>query len=141
MSVTAEFHKAFNLPAPSHPPRQPDPELVRLRLRLIGEEFKEVRDELEYLAHDHTPDEVVAGYRRLLKELADLRYVAEGCAVTFALPIDPAYEEVHRSNMSKLGPDGEPLYREDGKVLKGPNYTEADMKQFVPSIIEGDTTP
>lgn len=141
MSVVTLFHRAFRLPAPAHPPLHPDPDLVRLRARLIREEFEEVMQELTYLAHPHTPDEVTEAFRRLLKELADLRYVAEGCAVTFGLPIEAAYREVHRSNMSKLGPDGKPLYREDGKVLKGPGYTEADMRPYVPDIIDHEEDP
>jgi predicted HAD superfamily Cof-like phosphohydrolase len=50
------------------------------------------------------------------------------------------YAEVHRSNMSKLGPDGRPVRRHDGKVLKGPNYREADVLTAM-GIIEGSTTP
>jgi len=141
MSIVRKFHEAFNLPAPEVVPLRPDPELIRLRGRLIGEEYKEVMVELEYLAHPHTPQETLAAFQRLLKELADLRYVAEGAAVTFGLPIDEAYREVHRSNMSKLGPNGKPIYRDDGKVLKGPNYSEADMTLFVPDIIEHQEDP
>ena len=57
----------------------------------------------------------------LTKELSDLLYVVYGTALAFGLPLDPAFNRVHESNMSKLV-DGKPLYREDGKVLKGPNY-------------------
>lgn len=109
-------------------------------MRLITEEANEVIAELNNLIYAPTfaaSDEVL---RRLLKELADLRYVVEGAAVTFGLPIDEAYTEVHRSNMSKLGPDGLPLYRADGKVLKGPNYREPDMERFIPQSIEGEAT-
>ena len=136
MSIVRLFHGSFGLPAPDVIPLRPNPDDVRLRARLIREEFEEVMAELTYLAHPHTPDETMEGFQRLLKELADLRYVTEGCAVTFGLPIESAYREVHRSNMSKLGEDGKPITREDGKVLKGPGYTEADMKQFVPDIID-----
>lgn len=143
MSIVQEFHEAFDLPRP----KQPDPvdvDMLRLRLRLISEEYKEVRVEIlkliALLQHARPGaervDAVMATLGDLLKELADLRYVTEGAAVSFGLPIDAAYAEVHRSNMSKLGADGKPLYRDDGKVLKGPNYTEADMTQFVPAIID-----
>jgi predicted HAD superfamily Cof-like phosphohydrolase len=107
----------------------------------VREEYEEVMREFAYLSHAHTPDEVVEGLRRLLKELADLRYVVEGAAVSFGLPFEEAFSEVHRSNMSKLGPDGQPMYREDGKVLKGPGYFEADMTRFVPSIIDHREDP
>lgn len=105
-------------------------------MRLIREECEEVVEELSKLARTQDPDKATEIYRRLLKELADLIYVAEGCAVSFGLPIEDAYREVHSSNMSKLGKDGKPIYREDGKVLKGPNYREANMEQFVPEILD-----
>lgn len=137
MTVVREFHEAFGLPAPTSPTAQ-DAATIRLRMRLINEEAEEVINELNNLIYARdfgASDEVL---RRLLKELADLRYVVEGAAVTFGLPIDDAYEEVHRSNMSKLGEDGKPVYRHDNKVLKGPNYREPDMEQFIPQIIEGE---
>lgn len=137
MSVTREFHEAFDLPRPDTIPVPPDPEVVRLRLRLIMEEYVEVREELEALLRPLSVDETLDRFRNLLKELSDLRYVVEGCAVAFGLDIEAAYLEVHRSNMSKLGEDGKPLYREDGKVLKGPNYTEADLTPLVPPVLEG----
>lgn len=81
---------------------------MELRRELVMEEANEVRTA-------ESPEE-------LTKELADLLYVVYGMAVTFGLPIDEVFERVHRSNMSKLGDDGKPIYRDDGKVLKGPNY-------------------
>lgn len=136
MSVTREFHEAFDLPRPDVIPLHPDPAVVRLRLRLIREEYEEVYDELVALTMPQTPDQTLDTFRALLKELCDLRYVVEGCAVAFGLDIEEAYLEVHRSNMSKLGPGGVPLRREDGKVLKGPDYTEADLTPQVPPIID-----
>ena len=100
-------------------------------MRLIEEECKEVLDELRALLDAQDYDAYLAALGRLLKELCDLRYVVEGTAVAFGLPIDEAYLEVHRSNMSKLGLDGKPIVREDGKVLKGPDYFPADMTRFV----------
>jgi predicted HAD superfamily Cof-like phosphohydrolase len=97
-----------------------DPDLAELRVGLINEEFDEVRAEVENLwiyPNDYKVDKAA-----LTKELVDLLYVTYGMAVTFGLPIDEVFERVHQSNMSKLGDDGKPLYREDGKVLKGPNY-------------------
>lgn len=135
MTVVREFHRAFNLPAPTHPPLRPNPDLVRLRMRLIREEFDEVMVELATLTRVQDADAVNEAFQRLLKELADLRYVTEGCAVSLGLPIDAAYAEVHRSNMSKLGEDGLPIYDAGGKVLKGPDYQPANMERFVPPII------
>ena len=83
-------------------------DLYDLRLELLSEEMEEV---------------VEAGsMENLTKELADLIYVTIGMAVTFGLPLCEVFERVHQSNMSKLGEDGKPIYREDGKVMKGPNY-------------------
>lgn len=82
--------------------------LDEFRFRLLNEEFREVQD-------SGTAEE-------LLKELADLLYVTYGYAATFGWDLDEAFKRVHESNMSKLGEDGKPIRREDGKVLKGPNY-------------------
>lgn len=137
MSIVVKFHRAFGLPAPPYPTLQ-SPDVIRLRMRLIREEYEEAMAELEQLLYVQTVEQRDNGLKRLLKELSDLRYVVEGAAVTFGLPIDAAYMEVHRSNMSKLGSDGRPIYREDGKVLKGPNYFDPDMTKFIHTI-EGST--
>jgi len=88
-----------------------------LRCNLIEEEYEEVLDANEP-AH-------------LLKELADLVYVTYGFAATFGWDLDEAVRRVHASNMSKLGDDGQPIYREDGKVLKGPHYEAPDLNDLV----------
>ncbi len=111
------------------------PELIDLRVSLIHEEFCEVED--EFYPTDKVPTdrgdliiELDVDKKKLTKELADLMYVVIGTATTFGLPLEEVFAEVHKSNMSKLGPDGKPIYREDGKVLKGPNYKEPDLDQF-----------
>jgi NTP pyrophosphatase (non-canonical NTP hydrolase) len=88
-----------------------------LRVSLVTEEYEEVLDAI-------TPD-------NLLKELADLVYVTYGFAATFGWNLDEAVRRVHASNMSKLGDDGKPIYREDGKVLKGPHYEAPDLTDLV----------
>mgnify|MGYP002662738924 CR=1 FL=1 len=94
--------------------------LEELASKLIREEFKEFMDE--------SGDNQAA----LLKELADLVYVAYGYAVTFGWDLDEAVRRVHRSNMSKLDPDtGQPIYREDGKVRKSSAYKEPNLKDLV----------
>lgn len=93
-------------------------EIVELRQKLIAEEAAEVWEELE---------RPVINKVALTKELADLLYVIYGTAEQLDLPLDPAFNRVHASNMSKLGDDGKPIYREDGKVLKGPNYKPAQL--------------
>jgi len=94
--------------------------LLVMRMDLIEEEALEIADELPGVFTNRTQEAIDKA--AFTKELADLLYVTYGMAVTFGLPIDEVFERVHRSNMSKLGPDGKPLYRDDGKVLKGPNY-------------------
>jgi predicted HAD superfamily Cof-like phosphohydrolase len=63
--------------------------------------------------------------------LTDILYVVYGAGHAFGLDLDHCFHEVHSSNMTKLGADGRPLYREDGKVMKGPNYREPDLTKFV----------
>ena len=66
-----------------------------------------------------------------LKELTDLVYVCFQYAANMGWDLDEAMIRVHESNMSKLGPDGKPIYREDGKVLKGPNYQPPHLGDLV----------
>jgi predicted HAD superfamily Cof-like phosphohydrolase len=98
--------------------QEPDRETAKLRQTLIMEEAGEVFDEL---------DRDVINKVALTKELADLLYVVHGTAVAFGLPLEPAFARVHYSNMSKLDEDGRPIYREDGKVVKGPNYQPPEL--------------
>lgn len=132
MREVREFHTAFDLPILDEP-RIPKLKRVALRAALIEEEFKEVMAELAFIKSRPRVEQwksaadVYAAIARLAKELADLRYVVEGSALEFGIPFDAVYSEVHRSNMSKLGRDGKPVRRHDGKVLKGPDYTEADV--------------
>ena len=113
-----EFHRTFGV-AINEPI---DERLKKLRRKLIKEEAIEVMEEL----YPSLP----VDRKKLTKELADLIYVSVGTAVTFGLPLEPVLAETHKSNMSKLGEDGKPIYRADGKVLKGPNYKEPNLDQF-----------
>lgn len=110
-----EFHEKFVYPMPDEP-RLLDDERWELRKSLIEEEYEEFKEAVE------NGDLVNA-----FKELADLTYVVVGTSVEMGGNLDLVFREVHRSNMSKLGEDGEPIYREDGKVLKGPYYFEPDI--------------
>lgn len=110
MTVTQmlrEFHKTYK--SKLNADWYKDKELENLRTRLIKEEAK------EFLEEDNPVN--------ILKELADLVYVSYGYAVSFGWDLDEAIRRVHISNMTKLDPvTGEPIFREDGKVLKGENY-------------------
>lgn len=93
---------------------------------LIVEEFKEFLE-----AENQLLTGFVVNATDTLKELADLVYVAYQYAENLGWDLDEALNRVHRSNMSKLGEDGEPIYREDGKVLKGPNYEPPNLSDLV----------
>ena len=67
----------------------------------------------------------------ILDAIADLIYVTIGTAIDFGFDLEGAFEEVQRSNMAKLGEDGKPIFRKDGKILKGPNYKKPDLSSFV----------
>lgn len=95
-----------------------------LRYELVDEEFYEFK-EARFDEGGETPSEEV------LKELADLIYVAYGYAAYRGWDLDEAVRRVHQSNMSKLGDDGKPIFREDGKVLKGPNYRPPFLNDLV----------
>ena len=92
---------------------------------LIVEEFKEFLEAEGFLfMHGKNHQE------HALKELADLVYVAYQYAANMGWSLDEALDRVHKSNMSKLDDDGNPIYREDGKVLKGPNYKPPNLSDL-----------
>ena len=100
-------------------PTMPDFNLSALRLELIEEEVQELRDGLDKKSILEIAD-----------ALTDILYVVYGAGHAFGIDLDDCFHEVHSSNMTKLGADGRPLYREDGKVMKGPNYREPDLTKF-----------
>lgn len=90
--------------------------------------LSEERDELRMNLVDEEYNELVSAYDKrdmieMVDALGDLVYVIYGWAIEMGVNLDAILEEIQRSNMSKLGENGEPIYREDGKVLKGPNFT------------------
>ena len=93
---------------------------------LIVEEFKEFLEAEGMLFRES--DQL---HEEALKELADLVYVCYQYAENMGWLLDEALDRVHKSNMSKLDDNGEPIYREDGKVLKGPNYKPPNLKDLV----------
>lgn len=114
-----QFHEAYGQPVGDKPQFLTEDRMA-LRKRLIEEEYAEFLEAVE-------EGDLVNAF----KELADLIYVVEGTIVEMGGNGDAVFNEVHRSNMSKLGADGQPIYREDGKVLKGPNYFEADVAEVL----------
>ena len=91
-------------------------ELQDLRVELIQEELKELQEALKEKNIVEVAD-----------ALTDILYVAYGAGHAFGIDLDECFQEVHFSNMSKLGDDGKPIYREDGKVMKGPRYFAPDL--------------
>ena len=117
-----EFHETYGLPVRDEPDLSCK-QTNELRINLIAEELEELQQAIK----DNDAVEV-------LDALIDLQYVLDGAFLSFGLQDvkEAAFNEVHRSNMSKLGEDGKPIVREgDGKILKGPNYFKPDMTQFV----------
>lgn len=114
--MVLEFHQAFDLPVASQPTTQVPEQLVRLRHDLLAEELDELASALD-------AKDIVA----IADALADAVYVLYGTAWTFGIDLDEVFAEVHRANMSKLGPSGEAFRRADGKVLKGPEYEPPDV--------------
>ena len=91
-----------------------------LRINLIEEELNEFKEAIS---------------KKDLKEVADaltdILYVTYGAGHAFGINLDDCFEEVQKSNMSKLGDDGNPIYNENGKVMKGPKYFKPDLKKFL----------
>ena len=101
---------------------------LNLQQSLIDEEHLEAAIAYLDLRNDIDNKELRA---HLLKELADLVYVCHQMAAAFGWDLQVAHNRVHESNMSKLGEDGKPIRREDGKILKGPNYSEPYLTDLV----------
>jgi len=101
-------------------PEFPDKRTMNLRFDLIKEEL----NELEQAMKDKDLKEVADA-------LADILYVTYGAGCAYGIDLDKCFKEVQRSNMSKLGEDGKPIFNEKGKVMKGPNYIEPNLKQFI----------
>jgi len=102
--------------------------LFDMQAGLVAEEANEFLEACAILKRDPQKAE---NHVEILKELADLVYVAYQFAATYGLDLDEAMERVYQSNMSKLDDDGKPQYRSDGKVLKGPNYKKPDLYDLV----------
>ena len=95
-------------------------QINQLRVNLIKEELEELK-----IAIDSKNLVEVAD------ALTDILYVTYGAGHAFGVDLDKCFDEVQRSNMSKLGKDGKPIFNEKGKVMKGPNYSKPDLEKFV----------
>lgn len=121
LDAVKEFHEAFGLPV-ENKPCIPDQKTCALRFGLMEEENQEY---IEACAANNLVEVADA--------LGDQLYILAGTMLVHGMQykIVEVFEEIQRSNMSKLGEDGKPIYREDGKVLKGPNFTPPNLKPIL----------
>ena len=98
----------------------PNDKITSLRYDLIKEELGELREAIEK-----------KDIKEVADALTDILYVTYGAGHAFGINLDKCFEEVQKSNMSKFGADGKPIYNEKGKVMKGPNYFKPNLSKFV----------
>ena len=98
----------------------PSERITKLRTDLIDEELSELRIAIKN-----------KNIREVADALTDILYVTYGAGHAFGINLDACFEEVQNSNMSKLGKDGKPIYNDQGKVMKGPNYFKPDLSKFI----------
>ncbi|HIT76097.1 MAG TPA: nucleoside triphosphate pyrophosphohydrolase family protein [Candidatus Avipropionibacterium avicola] len=135
-ALVREFHQTYALPVAEDAPSVAR-DRVHMRMALIAEEFAELVGAVygesagqiveqaftaAVAADDQTRDTVETA-----DALGDLVYVTYGMALECAIPLPAVLAEIQASNLSKLGEDGKPIYREDGKVLKGPGFFPPDV--------------
>ena len=113
------FMKTFGQEVKSKPSLSSD-KINTLRVKLIEEEVNELKDAIKNKDLKETID-----------ALTDILYVAYGAGHAFGVNLDRCFEEVQKSNMSKLGEDGKPIYNESGKVMKGPRYFKPNLSKFI----------
>ncbi len=114
-AMVEEFHRKFDILVQASP-TIPNGSTKELRVRLIQEEFDELKEAL-------AQENLVA----LAKEMADLLYVVYGTAVSYGIDMEPVFQEVHRSNLSKVGG----CKRADGKWVKPPTYSPASLEPIL----------
>ena len=98
----------------------PDEKIQKLRIDLIEEELSELREAIEK-----------KDIKEVADALTDILYVTYGAGHAFGIDLDKCFNEVQRSNMSKLDDNGKPIFSENGKVLKGPNYFKPNLEKFL----------
>lgn len=122
IKAVQEFHQAFGLGIQQQPTANLDENKLQLRFNLMAEENE------EYLEAAKNNDIV-----EVADALGDMLYILCGTILEHGMQhkIEEVFNEIQRSNMSKLGADGKPIYREDGKVMKGPNYFRPNISEVL----------
>jgi len=122
LSAVEKFHKAYRILINDRPTADIDKELIKLRFNLMKEENE------EYFEAARKNDIV-----EVADALGDMLYILCGTIIThgFQNKIEEVFDEIQRSNMSKLGTNGKPIYRNDGKVMKGPNYFKPNIEAIL----------
>ena len=122
INAVKEFHKTFNIGYQTKPIAKLSEQKMQLRFDLMDEENK------EYLEAAKNDDLV-----EVADALGDMLYILCGTIIEHGMQekIEEVFNEIQRSNMSKLGADGKPIYREDGKVMKGPNYFKPNIAEIL----------
>jgi len=113
------FMKTFGQEVKTEPSFSTE-KINKLRIDLIKEELQELNEAMNNKDLLEVAD-----------ALTDILYVTYGAGHSFGIDLDKCFEEVQNSNMSKLGEDGNPIYNESGKVMKGPNYFKPNLSKFV----------
>jgi predicted HAD superfamily Cof-like phosphohydrolase len=126
IEAVAEFHKSFGLGIKEKPTADLGEAKNLLRYKLMREENE------EYLEAANNNDII-----EVADALGDMLYILCGTIIEHGMQhvIEDVFEEIQRSNMSKLGADGKPIYRDDGKVLKGPNYFSPNFEKILGKTI------
>lgn len=122
IKAVQEFHEAFGLGVQQSPVANLSVQKLKLRFDLMDEENK------EYLEAAENNDMI-----EVADALGDMLYILCGTILEHGMQhkIEEVFNEIQRSNMSKLGADGKPIYREDGKVMKGPNYFKPNIESIL----------
>ena len=122
LEAVQKFHEAFGLGVLQEPKGRLEPGKPKLRFDLMAEENE------EYLEAAKANDIV-----EVADALGDMLYILCGTILEHGMQhkIEEVFDEIQRSNMSKLGEDNKPIYREDGKVMKGPNYFKPDISSII----------
>ena len=101
-------------------PKFPKEKIVKLRYDLIKEELNELQNAIK-----------TKNLKEIADALTDILYVTYGAGHAYGIDLDKCFSEVQKSNMSKLGEDGKPIYNKKGKVMKGSKYFEPNLRQFI----------